>query len=127
MATLPTSLMSPRLPPAVRSISWACLAVRWSFQMMAGRRGSTPPASRTSPCICPLSPMPAICRPGIFAAAMAARVALTVAAHQWRGSCSLQEGLGALMGWSALPVASTPPRTSMISVLVPDVPTSMPR
>jgi len=58
-ARLPVSAMSSSRPTSC-SISAHSAAVRPSFQRIAGRRTRSPASSATSPCICPVSPMPAI-------------------------------------------------------------------
>ena len=86
-ARLPVS-STRRSKPTRRSISSHCAAVRWSFHRIAGRITRSAASSATSPCIWPLSPMPAI------SSQSSASSAASVARHQSSGSCSAQPGRG---------------------------------
>ena len=126
-AGLATIRIRASRPPARSSISRHSAAVRWSFQSRAGRITSPPSSRKTEPCIWPLRPMPGdVVRLELARRPGPGRTVSTVASHQSSGSCSDQPGRGWSQGYSADAEARIVPRSSIASVLVPDVPMSMP-
>src|SRR5216684_5194768 len=96
--------------------------------MMDGRSTSPRASSNTRPCICPVTPMPAMSPLVAPAFVMHSRIAEQATRHQSSGSCSAQPTLGDDIGaCSAVAALSTRPVSSSSTARVPLVPTSIPR
>src|SRR4051794_4875339 len=106
-----------RSRPTRRSISAHCAAVRWSFQRIAGRSGTSFSSSATRPCIWPDQPS---------ASASTRASARSVARTQSSGSCSAQPGWGVESAYDSPSRACTSPSASIPMPLTPLVPTSIP-
>ena len=124
-ASLPVIWISLSRPTRSR-ISSHSSDVRWSFQRIAGR--STPPSSptRTSPCICPVSPTPLMDVGSMPVSPSTFWMLSVTPSHQSWGSCSLHRGRGVSKAYSVEAVPATVPASSMRSALVAVVETSMP-
>jgi hypothetical protein len=91
---LPVASTSAESPPSRSSISAASVAVRWSFHSSAGRSTESDESRATSPCICPLRPMP----PSSPTAELRVASTFSDACHHSSGSCSVQPGRGVSNG-----------------------------
>ena len=125
-AGLATRRIRASRPPAFSSISRHSAAVRWSFHNKAGRMTRPSVSRKTEPCIWPLRPSPATSSGRNRPDPRTCCTVSTVATHQSSGSCSDQPGRGWSQGYSAVAEARIVPRSSMASVLVPEVPMSIP-
>ncbi len=123
-AGLPASSIS-FARPTFCSISAHCVAVRWSFHIIHGRSTLPASSSSTSPCICPVRPIPAMA--SLPVRERTCRMLVTVAFHQSSGFCSAQPGRGTCIGYSVVTSARTEPSGEIRTALLPDVPMSMPR
>jgi hypothetical protein len=103
----------------------ASRTARPSAQRIAGRTGTPAVSHRTTPCICPESPIAATShRP---ACASAAPTAEPAASSQPSARASAHPGAGTSTTHGARPVASTDPSSPASSAFTADVPTSRPR
>lgn len=112
---------------SVAIISPHSAADRTSFQRMAGRCTSPAASSSTAPCIWPDRPTALTFAHAAGCSARSRDAALTVAAHQACGSCSLQPGWGREMSSRTPADAAIAPRSSSSRSFTSDVPRSMPR
>ena len=115
-----------RSDPISRVISAHSSPVRWSAQMMEGLNTSPFSSSITRPCICPEMPMEAMSLGSTPLSLMTWLMVATAASHQSFGSCSAQPLCGWYSGYSAVFAQITPPSRLNSTVLVPEVPRSMP-
>ena len=100
---------------------------RPSFHKMAGRSTWPCAPSTTAPCMWPERPMPRTCAHAAGACARNCATAVSTAAHQSAGCCSLQVGWGRSWGTAASAVATTDCWSSSNRSLTPEVPKSIPR
>src|SRR6218665_3473518 len=122
-----------RLPVICRAAGSICSSAahsalaRPSFHRRAGRSTWPCASSTTAPCIWPDRPMPRNWRHAAGAWARSCATALSTAAIQSAGCCSLQVGCGRCCGTAASAVASTCCCSSSSKSLTPEVPRSIPR
>ena len=127
LPTASTSALRPMSPPPICSISHSASgADSVSFHNFAGCTGSSSASSATMPCCCPPTLIAATPPTGSMPACAVARsYAISSAAHQSPGICSLTGGV--TTGWGDEPRPTTRPVSrSRISTLVDCVDESIP-
>ena len=122
LAVISISLLAPTL----LVISSHSFAVRWSHQIIEGRMTSQASSSITSPCICPEIPRPLISSPATPESLTTFAIVSIAASRQSSGFCSAHPLCGVYKGYSLDAEVITVPFSSNKTVLVAEVPKSIP-